>query len=314
MFPVASLVIFGLQLLPASAKSPFDLKFKNLVAFGDSYTDISVASYPLWPIWAADYAKLDKTLVLAKAGATCDQTLTPRVWPAVVQDEIPTYLNATNNGKSLKAEETLYTLWIGTNDLGVGELITGQANPGVTVVDTTTCAVNWVDRLYKTGARNFLFQNMIPLDKVPLYQADSYPNRYWTEPRNTTAWNVQMKELVASGNALSDLLLANVATSLPHASICRFDSHGLFTDILAHPNLYLNGTVAQNTTGASNACVFQLNESTNDSGDCTVVTGSAADSYIWFDELHPTVQGQRIVAREIVKAVQGTSNRWLKCF
>lgn len=56
-------------------------------------------------------------------------------------------------------EETIFTLWIGTNDVGAGALITGSS-PGATVVNTTTCAVNWVKTLYESGAKNFLFQNV----------------------------------------------------------------------------------------------------------------------------------------------------------
>ena len=57
-------------------------------------------------------------------------------------------------------EETIYTLWIGTNDVGVSTLLVGEGAKGATVVNTTTCAVNWVKALYESGARNFLFQNV----------------------------------------------------------------------------------------------------------------------------------------------------------
>ena len=60
----------------------------------------------------------------------------------------------------LDPSETIYTLWLGTNDLGVNSLIVGEGSTGVTLVDTVTCAVNWVSTLYKSGARNFLFQNV----------------------------------------------------------------------------------------------------------------------------------------------------------
>lgn len=49
----------------------------------------------------------------------------------------------------------------------------------------------------------------------------------------------------------------------------------------ARPALYLNGTAPLNVTGAVDACVFQLNESTSDPGVCTVAEGSARDSFLW---------------------------------
>jgi phospholipase/lecithinase/hemolysin len=81
-----------------------------------------------------------------------------------------------------------------------------------------------------------------------------------------------------------------------------------------HPALYFNGTAPLNVTGAVSACVFKLNESTSDPGACTVAEGAARDSFLWFDELHPSEQADRIVAREIAKSLNGTSERWTTVF
>lgn len=48
--------------------------------------------------------------------------------------------------------------------------------------------------------------------------------------------------------------------------------------MLANPHKFLNGTVPPNTTGAIHSCVFGLNQDTSDTGNCTTVTGAAADS------------------------------------
>lgn len=123
-----------------------------------------------------------------------------------------------------------------------------------------------------------------------------------------------MKELVAAGNELSKLYIELTIPKLKGATIGYFDSHALFTDMFDHPALYLNGTAPLNVTGAVDACVFELNESTSDPGVCTVATGSDKDSFLWFDELHPSEQTDRIVAREIAKALNGTSERWTTVF
>ena len=60
---------------------------------------------------------------------------------------------------------------------------------------------------------------MIPLETVPLYAPDSYPNRYWTAQRNTTEWSVFMKELTTSGNAIAKLMLQELAPKLHGAHI-----------------------------------------------------------------------------------------------
>ena len=161
---------------------------------------------------------------------------------------------------------------------------------------------------------------MIPLQHTILYSADSYPNRYWTAERNTTEWSIFMNEMVTAGNKIAELLLQQLPATHPDAHIGRsslptprvrrepyctrspyphicltsppltltqrmvlglFDSHTLFTDILADPKKYLNGTEKPNTTSCIKSCVFQLNEDVNDTGNCTIATGKAVDSYMW---------------------------------
>lgn len=114
-----------------------------------------------WPIYVADYADL-QLFPFARAGATCSNNLTFRPFPSVFESQLPTYLTEKSNGtlKDVHADDTVYTLWIGTNDLGVSALLTGDQTPGVTLVNTTDCAVNWVKTLYESGARNFIFQNV----------------------------------------------------------------------------------------------------------------------------------------------------------
>ncbi|PIL25409.1 hypothetical protein GSI_13299 [Ganoderma sinense ZZ0214-1] len=300
--------------LSAFAAGPAPGQIKNLVTFGDSYTDVDghADGGIMWPVFASEDGNFG-LFPFAKSGATCSNNLTDRPFPSVFESQLPTYFAEKANGSltALKPEDTIYTLWIGTNDVGVGALLTGHQTPGVTVVDTVTCAVNWVQTMYNSGARNFIFQNMIPLETTPLYSADSYPNRYWTAQRNTTEWSVFMKELTTSGNAIARLELQLLAPTLHGAHIGFFDSHSLFADMFARPQLYLNGTAPLNVTGAVHSCVFQLNESTGDPGVCTDATGTDQDSFLWYDELHPSVQAERVVAKEISDAIHRRSEKWI---
>ena len=66
------------------------------------------------------------------------------------------------------------------------------------------------------------FLKLIPLDRTVLYSADGYPNRFWSSPKNSTEWSLFMKELVAGGNAISELMLQALAPSLPGAHLGRF--------------------------------------------------------------------------------------------
>ena len=113
-----------------------------------------------WPIFAAQDGHFD-LFPFARSGATCSNNLTDRPFPSVFESQLPLFFTEVNNGSlKLNPEETIFTLWIGTNDVGAGALLTGAQAPGVTVVDTVSCAVNWVKTLYASGARNFIFQNV----------------------------------------------------------------------------------------------------------------------------------------------------------
>ena len=173
--------------LSAFAFGPQPGQIKNLVTFGDSYTDIVseqcennqskcsltciTSSFQdghddggtVWPVFAASYGNFT-LFPFAKVGATCSNALTPRPFPSLFESQLPAYFAARANGslgaRGLAPHETVYTLWIGTNDVGANALLTGGQAPGVTLVDTVACAVNWVRALYDRGARNFVFQNV----------------------------------------------------------------------------------------------------------------------------------------------------------
>ena len=150
------------MLAASQGTGPAPGQIRNLVPFGDSYPDIvSVGDGGVaWPVYAAGYANLS-LFPFAKSGATCSNNITFRPFPSVFESQLPTYFSEVQNGTlHLDANETIYTLWIGTNDVGESALLTGNQVPGVTIVDTTTCAVNWLQTLYDSGARNFIFQNV----------------------------------------------------------------------------------------------------------------------------------------------------------
>ena len=115
----------------------------------------------MWPVFAAQDGNFD-LFPFAKSGATCSNNLTDRPFPSVFESQLPAVFAEKANGSlaALKPEDTIYTLWIGTNDVGDNALLTGHGAPGVTLVDVVGCAVNWVEVMYNSGARNFIFQNV----------------------------------------------------------------------------------------------------------------------------------------------------------
>ncbi|KAH8117925.1 GDSL lipase/acylhydrolase, partial [Phellopilus nigrolimitatus] len=304
----------GCRVGAASELGPKPNQFRNLVTFGDSYTDTIFTGDAgvSWPVYAADYGDFS-LFPFARSGATCSNNLTSKPFPSVTEFQLPLYFTELQTGLlDLKPDETIYTLWIGTNDVGVSALLTGGQASGVTVVDTVSCAVDWVKSLYEKGARNFLFQNMIPLENTILYSSVTYPNHYWTGQHNATEWSLFMTELTTTGNALAKLMLRDLASTLSGTHIGLFDSHSLFSDIIAHPDKYLNGTAPLSVTTPIKSCIYQVNQNVGlDPGNCTTAKGTDADSYLWYDELHPSEQADRVVARELTNAVLRKSDNWV---
>jgi len=280
MFPLSLLLLpaaaFLLQSVLALGVAPGQIK--NWVVYGDSYTDItdhSDGGTP-WPYYVVGYGKY-KMFSIAHSGAVCSNALTYRIYPDIVTNEIPEYL-AAKNSLGYAPAETIFTIWIGTNDMGV--LVTGSGAPGVTYKNTTECATGWLETLYQNGARNFIFMNMVPLDHAPQYTS------------NATAVSF-LRQNVANGNEYAKFLLRDYAFRLPDTHIALFDSNRLFQDIIDNPNSgALNGTMPPNVTG-------------NIVGDCPQCSLSDRDSWMWQDGIHPSEQMDRLVARSMNLTMSG---------
>ncbi|KAJ8507871.1 hypothetical protein ONZ45_g9797 [Pleurotus djamor] len=133
----------------------------DFVTFGDSYTDIVTRGdgpdATAWPVFVERFTAT-KLHPFAKSGATCTVNFT-RPSQSVFEYQLPEYFKwksgLDNTQAYLDPLYTVYTLWIGTGDLGV--LLSGQGQGSI--VDVVNCSVNWVKTLYDSGARNFIFQN-----------------------------------------------------------------------------------------------------------------------------------------------------------
>jgi phospholipase/lecithinase/hemolysin len=67
----------------------------------------------------------------------------------------------------------------------------------------------------------------------------------------------------------------------------------------SNPGEYLNGTsVRGNVTGYENHCA-------TDGTDCA--RHGDPDSFLWYDELHPSEQANRILAKEFLNVASGKS-------
>lgn len=317
-------------------------KFENLVAFGDSYTDEGRLSYFInnngtappagtllppsnstasggyaWGRIAANSTGANY-YGYAVSGATCSNKIISRdfaaikqPFPSVLDYEIPAY-KADTAFETLypnrKADNTVYALWIGTNDLGYGAFLTDTNAAGTTISSYVDCIWEVFDNVYETGGRHFVLLNIAPLEQSPLYAATGPgksgfgDSQFWTNKTayNTTETEFKMLEYSTNVNTMFDYgapfhLL--VKKRWPGASFSIFDVHSLLRDVHADPSSYLSSPA--NVTAPYRTCDAVTR--------ACVDSSEAKSSFLWYDELHPSERADEIIAQNFIDVVYGNS-------
>lgn len=263
----------------------------------------------------------------AVSGAVCSNEITPRTlsiinadFPSVLEYEVPAFMADKSSLRigttepyftpALTASNAVYAIWIGTNDLGVWAFLTDSQVPGKVLSDYTSCIYAALDQLYSSGGRNFVLFNNAPLQLAPLYANDSLggvgPNGYWPQkPANKTQIAETMHEYTTSTNTIFKYQTpfeARIAQRYPGANFANFDVWRLISDIYDAPEQYLNGTQPANASGFERHCDLNRQNCVDEYG------GGSPDSFLWFDELHPSEQADRIIARNFVDVLNGNSS------
>ncbi|OAA55042.1 carbohydrate esterase family 16 protein [Niveomyces insectorum RCEF 264] len=333
-------VVAGAALVAATnTYGPFD----NLVAFGDSYSDDGRLAYYISNNGSAPPAGAYQTVTnvtasggltwgqyvqqrvpglgffdYAVSGATCSNRIVARElppihgpFPAVLDDEIPSFQADVAGAHTLyanrTADNTVYALWIGTNDLSFSGFLSDSQALGTNITTFVECTWAVLDALYAAGARRFVLFNQAPLHLAPMYRPQAAggagDNQYWANKTqyNETAYAYKMLEYTTSVNTI-------VAYGAPFqllvrrrwlgAAVALFDVHRLLTDVYADPAAYL--AAPANATGYFHHC-----DPTNTT-QCTDAPGSI-DSYMFFDELHPSTKTDSVIAEAFLDVVAGIS-------
>ncbi|KIV81975.1 hypothetical protein PV11_04121 [Exophiala sideris] len=316
-------------------------RFKHLVTFGDSYTDESRLEYFInhggvgpppgtilaesslirpWARYVAQYADSLSLHNYAVAGAVCSNEITPRHFatiasdfPSVLEYEIPAWLaehslSPTGNGRTFYdlGTDTVFAILIGTNDLGNAAFLTDSQVSGSLLHDYTECVYRAFDAMYAAGGRSFILMNTVPLHLAPQYAVDGAPaTRYYPDkPSNLTQIAARIQRDAASVNEIFryktpyELLIAQ---RYPGSDFALFDTWRMFTDIHNNPRLYLNGTAEPTVSDWSHHCSVA-------GANCVHRhNNTSPDSFMWWDELHPSEQVHRVLAGEIVTLLNGSS-------
>ncbi|KAK4235278.1 carbohydrate esterase [Achaetomium macrosporum] len=314
--------------------------FQTLVTFGDSYTDNGRLAYYInnggkapppgvyhpvtnttasgglsWAQYAAQDAGAN-LMDYAVSGAVCSNEIVSRwfdyinrTFPAILEDEMPSF-QADVTYKSLyprrTAANTVYAVWIGTNDLGEGAFLTDSQTPSKTISDLVSCVFSVFDRIYKTGGRRFVLLNTGPLELAPLYahpdNGGTGDSQFWTTKTqyNITEYSQKIREYATSVNTMYEYgvpVQVALKNRWPKATFDIFDVHSLLLDIYNEPAKYLDAPY--NASGYYHHCP--------PAGSPCVDQPGSLNGYLWYDELHPSNKTSSIIAKNFLDVVAGKS-------
>ena len=164
------------------------------------------------------------------------------------QTQVPTFLDDhrwTSNVTHLPAlhnppSETVYAVWIGTNDLGnAGWLTESQQPRGLPLTYETDCVFAQLDRLYEdAGARSFVVMNLAPLELLPQYALPELGgvevSRFWQDKLayndNMTQIAEKMRQYRTMVNAVYEWqtpYLVKLTDRYPDSAFAVFDVYSL---------------------------------------------------------------------------------------
>ncbi|KAL2812914.1 hypothetical protein BDW59DRAFT_178367 [Aspergillus cavernicola] len=239
-----------LALLASTALAvPYQRTPKYLISFGDSYTatnfNITGAKpstanplgnppYPGWtsaggPNWISNLvAEYNNSLLLnynlAYGGATVNASLVPPYTPEVYSlidqvAEFQEYLSPPPAFAPWKANNTLFAVWEGVNDVGGSWY---QPNPDALAAEIMKQQFEQIQLVYTGGARNFALLTVPPTDRSP----------YITQGENAEYTMTHLKAAIASWNTMLSEKATAFAASHPDAVVKVVDTQPVFNEIL----------------------------------------------------------------------------------
>lgn len=260
-------------------------------AFGDSLVDrqnfylASGSTYPApslyadgrfsnGPLWVERLAELQGDVPLTASlaggnnyafnGARITGT-SPAPYDSVpnVEQQVAAYLSDHGN---VASSTGLYAIWAGANDFFFGE-----TDPSI----PTTSLAQSISNLYSAGAREFLVLNLPALGQTPFFKG--------------TAYEGPLDAASVGFNAYLAAAIDNLNNSLPGISIHELDVYTLFQQMQSDPTAF----------GLANASDSATNYDPV-SGIGTSLAVAVPNEYLFFDSVHPTAAGHRIIGNAVV--------------
>lgn len=204
-------------------------------------------------------------------GATCSSKIATKIFagynwtvPTVLEYQVPAFqqdLAVDGMFPDRQPDNTVYAMWIGTNDLGWDAFLSDSMAPGAALSDIVDCMWKSFDGVYKAGGRHFVVLNMLPLEHAPVYALPELGgpehSQYWPgkSEYNVTQYNSKLHQYATSVNTMLEqggLLEHTIKKRWPGASLTVFDVNALLKDVLEDPGASLS--YPANVTGVYHFC------------------------------------------------------------
>ncbi|KAF4839781.1 Acetylesterase [Colletotrichum siamense] len=284
---------------------------KTLFTFGDSYTRTRFILTNAQPSSANPFGnpsypgptsangenwiqylttKYNESLLLtynfAYSGATLDADIVDSGVDVVnqIDDQFLPYYSGSN--QTWDPATTLFGFWIGINDIGKS-YTDGNATVRHPVIFERYEAL--LEKMYDAGARNYLFLNVPPLERMPrTTQSSAAATRIPLEKAAVEDWNGRLRVLARDWRQAHD-----------DVTVFQYDTYGLFDRVIDTPERYKETAVYKNTTTYCYAYQNGTPEPDTKWDNCTY----AANEYMWINNLHPTSPVHFLLAKNIAKAL-----------
>lgn len=227
---------------------------------------------------------------LAYGGATIDSNLVAPYLPTVLSinqqintEYIPVYADQPSFFP-WQSDNTLFAIFDGINDVGNSY---GAKNASLNGIIFAEYA-GLVDELYQTGARNFLFLNVPPVNRSPLTTAQG-ASAESLEAADIADWNSRLYKLAQ-----------NLTDAYHDVTAFYFDTNRVFTEVLDDPCSFAQTCPYKNTT---DYCAAYEN-GTPSWYSFNATCGIPVDEYFWLNSLHPTFRMHNVTAMEIARELE----------
>ncbi|ETS83064.1 hypothetical protein PFICI_04940 [Pestalotiopsis fici W106-1] len=307
----AALSVLGITATPSSTGTPLSYaagseraltlsNLANIVSFGDSWTDIrfdvngtqpslgipfgntgkTSSNGKMWPQYLA--MKYNTSTVLgydlALSGAVVDVDIITTATHDMDEQVNEKFEPYADQSGLLPSRKTLYTLWVGNNDMNRSYNGTDPAINSKVIARYKELATH----LHNVGARNFLFLSVPPM---------------WLFPSNMAngADLAKLRSAVEDLNARLQKMAREIDHDLAYTSVYYFDITSLFGTVVEDPGQFNETAIYKDTTSWREAYESGTSKPDYKSSKCTY----SALEYLFIDGAHPTQPWHDLMANRL---------------